>query len=409
MRFEFGQAPARELSREERVRAILADYRRRDELVDMGSIPVAEILVSILEQAGESPENIVTPIRALGFVGHPDGAEAVANRIPHPDPTVRLAAIRSLGQMGKYAGIPVIQPFLQSPDPAERREAIIALGKFGKEEVLPAVDAAAGADPALCHLAGQARARIVASKHGIDTAEYQPLVDTVIGTDEYEDLLPLLIVTSEPLKAVLARHSSGIQQRERALRLMVIAGPREIIPEMRKILTNPAEPLPMRLRAAYGLGRAGSRSSIGILAERLKSPEPGMAGVCAHALGQIGDASALHPLLAVWEESDGPLRERIRLAAANLHSSPAALSAASPAEIFVLNDGLTLTRQFSRTQIEWALLSPSASARRDGLILLALFGSTGDARILARAAETDADAANREIAIQGAARLSTPP
>ncbi|MFN0105293.1 MAG: HEAT repeat domain-containing protein [Bryobacteraceae bacterium] len=408
-RFEFGRPVQPETTPEERVRAILADYRRRDELIDVGFTPGVAILISILERAGERPEDILIPIRALGFMGRPYGAEAVGKHIRHPDAAVRLAAIRSLGQMAKFDSIPLVEPYLLSPNVAERREAIIALGKFAKEELLPAVEAAAGADPELQQLARQARARVLATKHGIATKDYGPLVDALIGTDEYEDLLPLLIVTWKPLKALLADRTRSVQHRERALRLLAIGRPKEIIPEMRKILTDPNEPLPIRLRAVYGLGRARSRSSAGLLVERLQSPEPGMPGVCAHALGQIGDPGAFDPLLAVWDSGSGPLRERIRQAAALLSSLPGAGPAGAPQEIFVFTDDLALVRQFRRDQIEAALLSPSAPVRRDGLTLLSLFGSAGDAPILARAAETDPDSINRGIARQGAARLVNPP
>jgi HEAT repeat protein len=320
--------------------------------------------------------------------------------------------------MGKFEAIPLIEPFLRSLDRLERREAVIAMGKFAKSEVMPQVERAAFGDPELEQLARQAKARIDATQEGIQTKKYQALVNAVIDTDEYEDLVALILVTWRPLLAVLEDETRSPQTRERAMRLLAIARAKKAGPPMRKILGDPWQAPELRLRAAYGMGLLRMRSAVPQLAELLGGNDAVMREVSLLSLGRIGDPRAFHPLVARWPADGGSVRERIRLAIFRVRSPQGAELLLRPlrtyqprpiAETWFITDSLELVSGYRKELIEPYLRHPDAAARRDALLLLATFAEKSESAELQRHSETDADPLNREIAHLGVERLKDIP
>lgn len=56
-------------------------------------------LIRLLASPGESPEVLRALLGAVGELGDPQTADAIVNRMNHPDPGVRLAAVRALGKV----------------------------------------------------------------------------------------------------------------------------------------------------------------------------------------------------------------------------------------------------------------------------------------------------------------------
>ena len=416
---DFGSPPEPELTPEEHVRAILADFAaRKAELLDIGFSPAVGILTGILESSGDAPSALLPPIRALGFLGRSGGVEAVSRHVRHPDLQVRLAVIRSLGQMGKYDSMPLLELLLKSLDRQERREAIIAVGKFPKPEKVAQINSAAGSDPELGQLAREAEARIATTAKGMRTGRYDEMVTAVIETDEFEDLAALMLVTRIPLLNTLSDSGRSPRTRERAMRLVVMAGVRKAGAPMRAILSDRNNPLDLRLRAAHGLGMTRTRGAVPQLIELLDDPQPAMRGFSILSLGRIGDTRALEPLLARWEAADSGLRDRLRLAIYRLRTTSGVTALLEPlrtyqpraiADVYFISDSLELSRGYRGAVIAPYLNSDVTAQRRDALLLLATFGTAADSPLLQNFSEIDPDELNREIANLGVERLKDIP
>lgn len=415
----FGAPPEPELTPEERVKEILADYgARRDELFDIGPGPAAKIVAKILADSDGTPSAVVTPIRALGFLGWPPVYDSVARYVNHPDHAVRLAAIRSLGQLTKFDAIPLIEPYLESADREERREAIIALGKFGKSEEIPKIDRAARGDPELARLAHEAAERIKATVEALRTKRYDGVVDAVIDTAEFEDLAALIFVTRLRLLEIVSDKARSPATRERAIRVLGIARVRKAAMPMRDILADLNNPFDLRLQAVWGLGVTRTRSAVPQLVELLDHPDPRMRDWSIVSLGRIGDTRALEPLLARWSAADPDLRELMRIAVFRLRSTPGFAALLDPLKtyqpravqnVYFISDSLELSHGYDRAIIAPFLKRRGNEARRDALLLLATFAVKADSWILQSYAENDADPLNREIANLGVERLKDIP
>ena len=416
---DFGEPLEPRGSIEEHVRSILANFEARKlELFDLGFNDVVPALVRILEKTGEDPKDILPPMRALGYLGRPQGWSVVSAHALHRDPVVRLAAIRSLGQMGKFNRIKLLESFLESPNRAEKREAIIALGKFAKPEVIPEIESAAGQDPELRKLVEEAKRRIDATLLGIETNDFTAFVDAVIDTDEYEDILPLMMVCWPPLKRLLGDRTRSYETRRRALYLLGCAGMGQPLSQMRKIVLDPEEPFDLQIQAIFGLGRTRARSIVPHLIELLDNENPVLRDVSIDALGRIGDAMALTPLLGKWETGEEPLRVRLRLALSRLCCAPGLAALLEPlrtyqpravADVYFITDSLQLIFGYRRDLIEPMLASALPPARRDALLLLATFGTKEDNVDLEHFRDTDEDSVNQEIANLGVERLKDIP
>jgi HEAT repeat protein len=404
---------------EQHVRAILDNFEARKlELFDIGFNDAVPTLVTILEKAGDDPKAILPPVRALGYLGRPIGWNVVSAHALHRDPAVRLAVIRSLGQMGKFNRIKVVQAFLDSPIRAEKREAIIALGKFATPDLIPEIEAAAGPDPELQKLAEEAKQRIQATLQGIETRDFTAFVDAVIDTDEYEDILPLMMMCWPPLKRLLGDTTRSYETRRRALYLLGCAGMVQPLSPMRKIVLDPEEPLDLKIEAIFGLGRIRTRSIVPHLIELLDHDDEALRNVSIDALGRIGDSLALTPLLDRWEANDETWRLRVRLALSRMYSVSGVPALLQPLqtyqprtidEIYFVTDSLELISGYHRELIEPMLASSVPAARRDALLLLATFGTKDDNDDLTRFRDTDADSLNQEIANLGIERLKDIP
>ena len=418
---DFGRPLEPTLTTEERVRGILADFdRRKFELLDIGFSKAVPTLVHILEASGTNPSAIIPAIRALGYLGRPQGAEAVARHIHHPDARVRLAAIRSLGQMGKFETVPLVEAYLTSNDHAERREAIVALGKFAKPELIPEIERAAGSDGELLQLVDEARWRIGATITAIRTNDFREFVETLIRTDEYEDILPLFMFAWRPVLSILGDTSSSAQLRWRALELVWAARARRASEHLYKILADPSQPADVRLLAVETFGRIAARSAVERLIELMNSPEPRMLETCIDALGRIGDPRALTPLLERWDERAGSLRDRLRLALSRLCSRSRSgvdallepLKTYQPrevAEVIIITEANAVIRGYRHGMIDTELMAASVEARRDATLLLATFGTKADFDTLMQIANSDSDPLIGQIAALGAERLKDIP
>lgn len=408
--FNLGPSLDPDLTPDVRVQFILADFDARIDLLwDMDPTTASQALLDRLGRGSLSPTDQAHVIQALGIVGRPLGAPSVERFVTHPDMGIRLASIRSLGQMGKFSSIPLIEPYLSDANPQFRRTALIALGKFGKPDLIPKFEDAARRDSSLLPLAQDAKRRTTA----IAGKNFPAFVDAVLPTDEYRDLLPLLMVTWQSLVDLLPQKDRGPLVRLRATKLLGLGRMRRASQNLTAIVADPQEPADLRLEAVVALGRCRIRSSADQLIALLNSPEQPFQDAAITSLGQLGVPEALDPLLKKWNDRGGSLRERIRLAV--LRSSTVAgselladlLASDSPfsyKRIVVIDSSLNLTDSFRLELIEPWLTNSSPSVRRDAALLIAFLGRRADAPKLERM-RSDPDAANRELAERALRRL----
>ena len=408
--FELGPPLDADFSPEARVEFILADFDARTDLLwDMDLFVASQTLLERLDRGSLDPSSQIHLIRALGMVGIPLAADSVEKFITNPNPAIRLAVVRSLGQMAKFSTIPLIQRYLNDPDPQFRRAAVIALGKFGKTELIPVLETAAKQDPSLLPLVQNASRRITSSS----TKNFSEFVDAVLPTDEYEDILPLLMFTWQPLVRTLSQKDRGPQVRQRAVRLLSLARVRRASQALTAIVADPQEPSNLRLQAVIALGRCRIRSSADQLIALLNSPDHALQDATITSLGQLGVPQALDPLLKKWNDRGGSLRERIRLAlrhSATLSGTEtfsealANDSTLSLQRVILVDASFNLTESFRTELIDPWLTNPAPSVRRDAILLLAFLGGRVDAPKIHRMTG-DPDPANRELADRALRRL----
>jgi HEAT repeat protein len=408
--FELGPPLETALTPELHVQSILADFdSRRDLLWEMDPTSTSHALADRLDRGSLNPTDLVHLIQSLGIVGRPLGAPSVEKYASNPDPAIRVTAIRSLGQMGKFSSIPLLEPYLRDLNPQFRRAAVVALGKFGKSELIPELEEAAGRDPALLPLVQAAKRRIAA----IAAENYSAFVDAVIETDEYEDILPLLMVTWRPLIQILTQKDRGPVARLRATRILSLGRMRRASQNLTAIVADPQEPSNLRLQAITALGRCRIRSSANQLIALLNSPDLSFQDAAVISLGELGVPEAFDPLLKKWNDRGGSLREKIRLALRRSSTVSGTelftqlLENDSPlsfTRILMIDPSFNLTETFRIELVEPWLTNPAPSVRRDAALLLALLGRRADAAKLERL-RSDPDPATRDLAERALKRL----
>jgi len=413
--FEFGDPLDPKRDAEAHLRWVLADYaNRRDEQWRL-SPPLGDpVLVRLLEGAGNQPEKLLPLIRALGWYGIPESSMLVSKCLSHPSAEVKLAVIKSLGQMGFYDSMGQIWPFLDHSERTFRRVALIALGKFGKKEVLPKLEATAKSDASMQPLFAQAERRIEAVASGVLAA----VVEAVIGTDEYDDLLVFIVFAWESVAVILSDRKRTNLVRRRAARLLGLGRVRKATRALVTILNDATETVELQVEIAIALGRLEAWKAIDVLIMRLDSIEPSLQEAAVTSLGQIGKPQAFAPLLKQWDERDGALREKIRLAVRRLCAASGTQlltdmlhrNAVLPTPgAYFIEDNLALSRKYRGDLVDFQLNSKSIEARRDAILLLAYFGQRADADKLGMLSRQDEDPKNREIAQLGFNRLQQMP
>ena len=88
---------------------------------------------------GPAPEVIVAGLNALGVVGRPEGAAAVARFLRHRRPAIRRQAIAAARTVHTPSVIEALADLLGDPDEAVRRDAAVALAEIGNRSVVQQV------------------------------------------------------------------------------------------------------------------------------------------------------------------------------------------------------------------------------------------------------------------------------
>jgi HEAT repeat protein len=151
----------------------------------------------------------------------------------------------------------------------------------------------------------------------MSSADFNRRVNAVIEAIEpgwrdsvRQDIQPLLdagVQSDEDLFAIVEDTGSDREKRERAFWLLSRLGTPGTAPALFKALTDPNASL--RAAAARMIGESGITESIGRLVALLQGdPEPKVRKDVAYALGQLGDATAVKPVVAALKDESPMVR-----------------------------------------------------------------------------------------------------
>lgn len=394
---------------EQKVRWIMEDYEhRRDDLLLLSVSQSVAFLAQLLQEAGDDPARLIPVIRALGFLRSANGADPLAPYLDHPSVQVRAETIAAIGNIGSLDLMPRIEPFLHAADRQLRRAAIVALGRSLDPATFPRLEAAAGADPELRAIVAQSRRRLDAVAAG----DMRAYTETVIATEEYEDLIRLMEVTSEYVRDILADRGRDVVVRARAARLLGLTRRSPAGPQFVRVLANDGDPRDLRLQTAIAAGRCRTKDAVPALVRILQSGDSQLQQAAVIALGYIGAAQTFDPLLAAW--ANDPLRPATRLALKRLCSVPGSELLTrilrdnqrwSPERIIFVDDALHRTDGYVEGALDAALASARPEARRDAILLLAFLARRDEVQAkLVRVRDSDGDPTNRDLAALALAR-----
>ncbi len=411
--FEFGDPVDPDLPSEDRVREIMGDYaRRQDELFDLSQNETVGPLCQSLAAAAENLERLKQYIDAIGRQRSSLAAPLMAGYLGHADAGVRREAILATGRIGNFGEMAKLERFLDDADVELREGAMIALSRSMDAAVVGKVRAAAGADPRLMDRAREAERRFSAT----ESRDLREFTKEVIQTSEFEDLLWLQEAVVDYVQEILKDRFFSEETRRRAIWLLTARPVPAAGPSIDKVLRDTAESLVLRREAARGAGRIKRQGFAAALGELVGNEDLELARRAAEALGRIGAAAGLQPLVDHWGAQDGGLQPVILLAIRHICKYP------SEWTVNIVKDKVELTMRriwfirdtalfetFQPGLAYEALGSPNIEARRDAILLLTFWGQPPDVRRLARHADSETDPANRQLASLGAERLARGP
>jgi HEAT repeat protein len=338
------------------VEAVVEQLRSDDEAARLAAISALGRLADVratapLTEALEADRTVaVAAAGALASIGDPRAFEPLLARLGHPDATVRQAVTAALNSLGHPAMEARIAPLLHSPDAGIRESAVRIAGYFGYPSCADAVFER-------CSDANEAVRRAA--------LEHAPFV----GEARALSVLLDAIVRETPRGRATAATALG----------------QIVVPASRAALAHAlADPDPwVRYFAARALGAHRDESSLGALAPIAASdPAPHVRIVALEAIGAIDGPRAVDLLLP---HADDP---------------EPAIAAAALAPLGCVSD------ERATAVLDGALRSEHSNRRRAAIAALTHCGSAASIASLRWAAETDADLAVAEAAIDAIARVA---
>ncbi len=222
---------------------------------------------------------------SLGKMGDQRAVEPLTRVLQHSSPDVRTAAVVALGRLrDKQAAMPVIQ-LLKDNDPDVREAAVTALGLMGNEEAIEhLVVALIDPENSIREAASYALRRLEpywerseAASRGI------PKLQAALKSGEYRvrhsaaDALKKLGVSNDKENSLVTDGDGALRKRQAAHTILLS-------------LLSEKDPH-FRQAAAEALGRIGLASSIAPLVQRLSDTDPGVQSAAARSL----EALRWHP------------------------------------------------------------------------------------------------------------------
>ena len=403
---DFGQPPIRELSLDEKLDMILSDVEaNRTALWNLNRGLTGVALAKRLGPTSAGPEQpsppteVIPLLQALGRIGAGGSVPLVVRHLHHPDRGVQLAAIEALGRIGTELEEPKLTPFVSSGVPELEHAAVLALSHFPTEPGLSLVQLAAAKRPSLADLAA-IYAEQLEIKRAHDPDAY---TRAYLRYPHREDLVPHVPYLFEPL----VRAAAEPHLVQWVVYLWSAACDRRAARIMATMLSEPRAPIELRRLSARAMGRIGVRGAASILIEQLQSPDPELQRNCVVALGLIGRSKALLPLLSIWQAQGGALHQDIRIASYRLAQPEgprqmlSSFEAGEPSPRLFLLEAEEVVEGYHPAWIRAQLAAPSTLARRDALLVFAVYCVDDDVlETLSRIGRGDTEPAIRDLALR---------
>ncbi|MBW2041812.1 MAG: HEAT repeat domain-containing protein [Deltaproteobacteria bacterium] len=275
-----------------RIAAVIALGRLRD------ARAVGPLMDSLYEK--DSPALHEIP-RALAKIGSP-AVEPLIRASQRPDVETARMAVQALGEIGDARAVGPVLESLERRDPFLVQAAVDALIAMGEIAVVPLIQRAAAP--------GKAGNRAVEALEGIG-APAVPRFLAVLESDPHRfeavafEVLPAVgAPAAKPLMAAFRRNP--FSKGDWAARLLTALGP-AAIPVLAEGLN--AGELAVRIRCAEALGEIGEAECVTPLIHVLETDAPVLPEVAGESLAKIG-APAVLPLIRILADPESPFHFR---------------------------------------------------------------------------------------------------
>jgi len=239
-------------------------------------------LVGEIERGEDGPETEVM-LTKFGVAG---ARELLAEHLHHTSTRVRQAIIGAIRRADRSdLADELIERVSQDPEPAVRADALEALHALGVREAVPvALDSLGDAD------------------ERVRAASTSLLGD--LGGKELASVIQPRSTDREPLVRAAAARALGLVHASSAER------------EFARLLRDP-DPL-VRAAAAEGVAEAEWKGATPLLVDLLSDAHDPVRVAAARALGELGDVSAVDPLVHAYRNAGAEFAEAITVAVARL-------------------------------------------------------------------------------------------
>ena len=236
---------------------------------------------------------------ALGKTRDIRAVQPLIHTLHDPDRWVRRHAVQALGKVGDPSAIPYILEALKDEDPTVRRNAIVALGDAGDAAIEPLLQILNNEELSV-------RWDAIEALRKLDHPRTIALLNEALRNKDRE----IREKAAEALDYLGWEPADG---NELAYYLMVRGQWDEIVAVGTVAIDPLVETLlsdhPLRWGAAWALGKIGDAKAVPPLIQALADENARVRRNAAKALGSIGDDAAVEPLVASLGDEDSRVRK----------------------------------------------------------------------------------------------------
>ena len=269
------------------------ELRQRLERGDKGAQAAALAALGV----GYPAEARIRVLGALKELGVSDAAASAMPLLQDADPAVQQAAIAALdGQKSDARVADALAKVVESDaSPDVKTAAVKLLVASGNRKFADYLEIEKLKDPNDATVIAGLR-KLVASKNRGVAPALVPLLAHATVDVRIEALAGLIALgNSEAMEQGLAREDAGPEAREKLAKALTGAQDAGAVARGLAWLVANGKPADATIAAA-GLGERKAKEGVPALVGALKSPDGGLRGAAAKALGAIGDPAALEPL-----------------------------------------------------------------------------------------------------------------
>jgi HEAT repeat protein len=287
---------------------------------------------------------------ALGKTGDPRSVKPLESALKDADSHVRVAAVEALSQLGHSQSAPALLGLLQDPDGHVRATVVEALGRMGETRIVEPI-----ADYLLHDSCWDVRKLSVEALGRIKHDRATQLLWLALKDQDHDvrqsaaqalghipdprSIGPLVLALKDENSSVRQAAKGSLRQIDRQWELS--AGAQSVIPELEASLND--KEYWIAQSAADTLAKINDmrqrhldtsfltnpvqerlRQAVAILVETLRDADRDFRQAAVEALGRIGDASTIHPLVSALDDPDRAVGRAAALALNHLNWEPAA-------------------------------------------------------------------------------------